>query len=82
MCNLRDFATSCIINYAISLAKPNSRGAAFTWKDSFPRMAINHTQRQWFMYNRNPKIIQKRIKEVEEIAIEVSKDFMEITGKP
>lgn len=81
MINIEQFAYLCIMRNAIDIAKPGMQGSGFTWKNSFPKMAITHTRTQWWMANRSVKVFDKNIEKVERIANLIAKEFSEIQGR-
>lgn len=82
MLNIEQFATICIQNRAIDMAKPGMAGPKFTWAGSFPRMAVTHVETQWYLANRNMKALEKNQKMIQRIAEETAQSFALITGKP
>lgn len=81
MMNINQFATICIQNYAMRMAGPGMAGPNFSWTRTFPEMAVGHVRTQWLMANRSERVLEKNLKRVERIAVEIGSSFAEITGK-
>jgi hypothetical protein len=83
MMNVEQFATLVITRVAIDLATPGMIGPNFTWAVSFPRMAIGEVKTQWWMANRNTKILEKPKNKLilERVAQETAASFAAITNR-
>lgn len=81
MMNLDQFATICIQNYAMRAAEPGMAGPNFSWTKTFPEMAVGYVRTQWWLANRSERVLEKNLKRVERIAVEVGASFAKITGK-